>query len=188
MYTPTRWKVHLVLRVCVILGDSTCAGDQKAVWLLRRSPVDRIPVHTLEFVYFGKVLGVLVPTSAAALCPETSEVFRSILAFRTACPWIWRYCNLPKRRAVEPQQHTVNPRRLLFMFVCRSVQLFGAVVIQMVLLCLWAHHVITQTKYRHYFDMYFASLVWRLSTFQDVSSYTCSLSSLHLMIVAALYR
>lgn len=122
MYTLTRWKVQLVLRVCVILGDSTCAGDQKAVWLLRRSPVDRIPVHTLGFVYFGKVLGLLGPTSAAALCPETSDVFRLILAFRTACPWIWRYCDLPKRRAVEPQQHTVDPRRLgysrLFVEVC----------------------------------------------------------------------
>jgi hypothetical protein len=36
--------------------DTTCAGTQGAVWLLRRGHVDQIPVQTLGTVDFGKVL------------------------------------------------------------------------------------------------------------------------------------
>jgi hypothetical protein len=41
------------LEFCVILGDTTSAVTQGAVWLLRRRAVGRIPVQTSGTVDFG---------------------------------------------------------------------------------------------------------------------------------------
>lgn len=77
--------MHRTLKVCVILGDTTCADTQGAVWLLRRRDVDQIPVQALGNVDFGQVLcrfGGLV--GKVAQMKGMSELSASILAKKWA--------------------------------------------------------------------------------------------------------